>query len=384
MDIGLILFIITVVSVLCYIWVKRQQNADIFLLKRRCDIPRLLKLIESKGNLNHRIQALKALASLDLVDTTPALMRILLNYNLEIELRTEAAETLGRLGNPAAITGLLGAAESMHPILRDASKSSYDRMKNKLTSLMNDVLKYDVESKFRTTEKTFTETFERVWRGYVDSALVMGKGNRIEDLIRLLIIINEITYDSLIRLILQTGEQGRLPAIELVSKIDSLYEKTKLNNSTDLMLRALNNQDDKVRASAALALGIIKNEATLDCLEGALRDSSESVRLAAVSAIGEFTNERAFDILSIAVENGRDIHHDALASAIGKTGNPRGVKVLLNMLHEDYAQARFEFPHDIDKYEPDREPETLNSIIEALRKIGTEEALYAISNRKKR
>jgi HEAT repeat protein len=384
MDIGLILFFITVVSILFYVLVKRQQNADIMLLKRKYDIPRLLKLIESRANLNHRIQALKALAVLDLVDTTPALMRILLNYNLEIELRTEAAETLGRLGNPAAITCLLGAVESKHPILRDASKSSYDRMKDKLTNLMNDVLRVDVESKFRTSEKTFTGTFERVWREYVNNTLALGKEKQIEELIRLLVSINEITYESLTRLILQAGEKGRLPAIELVSKIDSLYEKTKLKNSTELMLKALKNQDDKVRASAAFALGIIKDEATLDSLEETLKDSSEGVCLAAVGALGEFKDERAFDILSIAVEKSWNIRRDALASAIGNTGNPRGVKVLLDMLHEDYAQARFEFPHDIDKFEPDREPETLSSIIEALRKIGTEEALYAISSRKKR
>ena len=84
MNISLVLFLVSLIGILSYFIIKILQNSNLGLLKQRCDVLRIVAIIEAGGNLNRRLRGLKTLAAIRQVDTTPALIRILQNRNLDI------------------------------------------------------------------------------------------------------------------------------------------------------------------------------------------------------------------------------------------------------------------------------------------------------------
>jgi aminopeptidase N len=104
------------------------------------------------------------------------------------------------------------------------------------------------------------------------------------------------------------------------------------HDAGEALLKALGQEDARVRAAAATGLGRLAAEAgTFARLSAVLRgDPSYAVRAAAALSIGRSGATRAFEVLRAERAAAPEIHlASALESALAATGDPRAVDILL-------------------------------------------------------
>lgn len=99
------------------------------------------------------------------------------------------------------------------------------------------------------------------------------------------------------------------------------------------LIAALKNERDKVRQSAAKALGRIGDPRAVEPLIAALQDDHGHVRELSARALGSIGDPRAVEAL-IAVLQGKDYEYvrEAAAEALGKIGDARAIEPLLAAL----------------------------------------------------
>lgn len=104
----------------------------------------------------------------------------------------------------------------------------------------------------------------------------------------------------------------------------------------------LQNSNENVRVSAALALGEIGGECALNALLPLLKDEDYTLRRAAVDALGEIGGERALNsLLSLLKDEDIVLHWPVrweAAYALGKIGSERAFDALLSLLIKDSDQ----------------------------------------------
>jgi hypothetical protein len=109
------------------------------------------------------------------------------------------------------------------------------------------------------------------------------------------------------------------------------------------LIAALKDSDDKVRRSAAEALGKIGDSCAVEPLIAALKDSDYEVRWQAREALGKMGDPRAVEPLVVALKDSDYEVHWQAREVLGKIVDPRVLSELVRMAREDNDVEEQEF-----------------------------------------
>ncbi|MDK1032612.1 MAG: HEAT repeat domain-containing protein, partial [Planctomycetia bacterium] len=109
-------------------------------------------------------------------------------------------------------------------------------------------------------------------------------------------------------------------------------KRTRRRVDTEEIMRSLDDNDRDVRAEAALALGRVGETAALDRLSRLLNDPDSGVRREAAQALGMIGDERALEPLLEAIGgNAEEVRH-AAAKALGQVGGDASKSLLRDIV----------------------------------------------------
>jgi len=167
-------------------------------------------------------------------------------------------------------------------------------------------------------------------------------------------------------LLAEKGWQPQTPDEILWFAFAKLDFDTLINqNAFDFLIPLLKDRDKHVRYAVACTLGKIGNERAVKPLIPLLKDKSADVRYYVAGTLGEIGDARAVDALIPLLNDEFFYVRGAVAIALGKIGDARAVDHLIPLLK------------DTTKPEYDK-LRICDYVAEALRKIGTPEALQAL------
>jgi hypothetical protein len=102
----------------------------------------------------------------------------------------------------------------------------------------------------------------------------------------------------------------------------------------------LKHSDKRVRVLAAYVLGQIRHPLATKQVEHALHDESFEVREAAVKALGDLGDPQSVDILLEIADEPQQYPYVWIVDALGKVANPRAFPTLLRALEHQSAEVR--------------------------------------------
>jgi len=101
-----------------------------------------------------------------------------------------------------------------------------------------------------------------------------------------------------------------------------------------------NDEDDNVRAFAALSLGRIKDKSSTEALIEALNDEQLVVKIEAIKALGKIGDLKAVPILLPLLGNSNPRLRCEVASSLGKLGNKEGLNAVLEEIENEKSPVR--------------------------------------------
>lgn len=108
-----------------------------------------------------------------------------------------------------------------------------------------------------------------------------------------------------------------------------------------LLFGALNDQDSRIRAAAAEALGELGDPSAIEALGTALaKDTDSDVREAAAEALGEVGSPNAVQVLRTGLKDGDEDVRAAVVDALGEIGGPEAERVLRQALADSDEDVR--------------------------------------------
>jgi len=109
---------------------------------------------------------------------------------------------------------------------------------------------------------------------------------------------------------------------------------------SELIHSLKNDQDDNVRAFAALSLGKIKDKSSVGALIEALNDERLVVKIEAIRALGKMGESQAIPTLLPLMENSNPRLRCEVASCLGKLGNKEGLDAVLKEIEDVESPIR--------------------------------------------
>lgn len=108
-----------------------------------------------------------------------------------------------------------------------------------------------------------------------------------------------------------------------------------------LLFGALNDQDPRIRAAAAEALGELGDPSAIEALGTALaKDTDSNVREAAAEALGEMGSPNAVQVLRTGLKDADEEVREAVVEALGSIGGPDAERVLRQALADSDEDVR--------------------------------------------
>ena len=121
----------------------------------------------------------------------------------------------------------------------------------------------------------------------------------------------------------------------------------------DIILQALNDEEEPTRANAAWALGELGDSRAVEPLLAALKeDDIEWVRYMAARALGKLGDSRAFEPLIEALNGESGRVSEGAAEALGELGDLRAVGPLVEALKDEDERERKEAFRALGKLDP--------------------------------
>ena len=116
--------------------------------------------------------------------------------------------------------------------------------------------------------------------------------------------------------------------------------KEKASPNDDVLLKALENEDATVRATAAQVLSVAKEADSVKALIKKVKDSDETVRRAAINALRELKDSSATSVLIEALKDESWFVRAEAAQALGSIGVEKALPNLFQVLndHDDYVR----------------------------------------------
>jgi HEAT repeat protein len=175
--------------------------------------------------------------------------------------------------------------------------------------------------------QTVDELIERLKSGNRD---VQNKAR--QDLVKL----GAAAVEPFIRALTDEDEDVRSSAALGLKEIGDIGDK----RAVEPLIDALKDSDESVRWYAAEALGEIGDIKAVDSLISALKDRSESVRQSTVIALGDIGDKRAFESILNALNDPSDFVRSSAARALGKIGDERAFEPLVAALKNPSYRVR--------------------------------------------
>lgn len=231
---------------------------------------------------------------------TKGLIRAL-TYTNDSQLRVEAAQALGDLGDPHAIPALI---ESLGDIqVRDTSVEILARFGNQVVEPLINALNHDTESIRIHAAKTLS---------------IIGDTRAIPHLLDML------THPK---------PQMREAAATALGKFDE-------ESAIDGLAAAITDKDAVVREMAVMALGESGHPNAIQPLIIVLQESKQQMlKAVAVKALGEMGAVEGIDALIEAYRIG-DVRRDVVLNALGKIGDGRVTPIIIEALNDDTTRIR--------------------------------------------
>jgi len=114
----------------------------------------------------------------------------------------------------------------------------------------------------------------------------------------------------------------------------------KDNRAVDPLIRALSDNDHLVREAATRALELMGDKQAVEPLIGALGDDSEWVRFPAAKALGTLGDKRAVDPLIKILSDDSSIVREAAANALAQLGDEQAIAPLTKALMDENQSVR--------------------------------------------
>jgi HEAT repeat protein len=281
------------------------------------------------------------------------------------DAKFNAAELLGKIGNPESIPALSAALDDSENRIKGYAEDDIKAIKRERKPILNFELDLYKEYLLR------------------DSAVIaLGKIGTLEALPTIIRALNYSDWfrDNAARIL---GKMNRKQALALPSLISTLYNSEEhvrfwgvkalgeigIGNSETIqaLITALN--DVKTRNNAVEALSKINNSAVVLALIETIKNSDGDFRNYAGIALTEISNPQAVSALIEEVVNHSDVYIKYFAvEALGNIGNPEAVSALIAILNYSMFYIRY-YGVDIA---------ARNKAVEALSKIGTPQAVSGL------
>jgi hypothetical protein len=127
---------------------------------------------------------------------------------------------------------------------------------------------------------------------------------------------------------------------ERLMKIEDLADEDPAK-ALPLLFGALNDQDPRIRASAAETLGEVGDPSAIEALGTALaKDTDSDVREAAAEALGELGSPNAVQVLRTGLRDADEDVREAVVDALGAIGGPDAERVLRQALADSDEDVR--------------------------------------------
>ena len=118
---------------------------------------------------------------------------------------------------------------------------------------------------------------------------------------------------------------------------------------SDTLTPKLEDTDAKIRASAAIALGIIGDAKAVEPLIEALNNENKDVRGIAAIILGQIGDAKAFKPLIVALNDESEVVRWDVAIALGIMGDAKAVEPLLKVLKDENKDVRREAARALGK-----------------------------------
>ena len=277
-----------------------------------------------------------------------------------------AAELLGKIGNPESISALSAALDDSENRIKGYAEDDIKEIKRERKPILDFELDLYKEKPFRGWAlKALGEignpkalpTIIRAFN-YSDwfrdnAAIILGKINKKQSL----------ALPSLISTLSDSEKSVKFWGVKALGEIG-------IGNSETIqaLITALN--DVKTRNNAVEALGKINNSAVVSALIETIKNSDGDFRSYAAVALSKITNPDAVPVLIEAVNHSAFhvyIRYFA-AEALGNIGNPEAVSALIAVLNDSEINDIYYAADELVR----------NKAVEALSKIGTPEAVSGL------
>ncbi len=222
-----------------------------------------------------------------------------------LEVRLEAAETLGRFKSPAAVKALIPALKDENKQMRmTVAEALGDIGDKKSVEPLISLLK-DVDWEVRSYAAEALGDLE-------DSRAVNPLGNCLQD----------------------DNRNVRKNVVYALGEIDH-------RSAVRHLTTALKDADWEIRMEAASALGEIEDPSTIPALSEALTDENLNVRKASVEALGEIGDRRAVKFLTKVLQDKTswEVRKEA-AHALGEIADPSAVSSLSIAINDENSEVR--------------------------------------------
>jgi HEAT repeat protein/beta-lactamase regulating signal transducer with metallopeptidase domain len=220
-----------------------------------------------------------------------------------LEVRIQAAETMGKMDNPTAVGPLISALNDENREMRAAVARALG----------------DLEDK--TAVDALVETLKDAdWQ--VRQAAAEALGN-IED---------ARAVEPLGKAL---SDENRNVRITIVQALEDIGDRS----GVEPLVGALNDEDWLIRREAADALGTLEDPAAIGPLSNILNDSNWEVRKAVVEALGDIDDTRAITPLGRAIKDPNWEIRLAAAEALGDIDDPSVMKPLCAAIHDKHREV---------------------------------------------
>lgn len=247
-------------------------------------------------------------------------------------VRREVAESLGRIGDSSAVEPLIVALRDKDERVREEVASILGRLKDEravepLVNALND--------ENGRVQQNATDALVLIGIPSIKPLIYSLKDKNEENRARATTALSKIgepAIDLLIQSLLDKNHKVRAGAAEALGKIgDSRAEEP--------LIQALKYGSFKVRGSAAEALGMIKDERAVEPLALALRDKNKTVRFKAKEALVSIGKPSVESLIKVVRDEDEKNRANA-ADALGMIRDERAIESLTFALKDENISVR--------------------------------------------
>jgi len=294
-------------------------------------------------------------------------------HDPSLEVRIQAAETLGKMENPSAVQALISALKDenwkMRVAVAEALGDIHDRASvDALIAALGDpdwqVQQAAAEALGDIEDARAVEALGRALQSEnrnVRLAVVDALGD-IED---------RRAFESLAHALKDDDWEIRKEAADALGSLEDPAAIKPLS-------QALNDSNWEVRKEAVDALGDIEDRKVIEPLSLALKDPHWEIRQIAAEALGDIEDSSVLDPLRTAIHDKNVEVRKAAIESLGDTEDPRAVQVLIPLLSDNFWEIRM---HVVDALGEIEDPSAAPALYDALKDENREvrkKAIWAI------